>query len=90
VLLVTAGQVNDSPVLPVLLDQLRVPRIGPGRPRVRPDVLIADKAHSARAHRARLRAAKVTTVIPEPSDQIRNRARRGSRGGRPPSFDAAI
>jgi transposase len=27
-------------------------------------------------------------VIPEPSDQIRNRRRRGARGGRPPAFDA--
>ena len=27
-------------------------------------------------------------VIPEPSDQIAHRKRRGSRGGRPPAFDA--
>ena len=27
-------------------------------------------------------------MIPEPTDQIRNRTRRGSRGGRPPAFDA--
>jgi len=90
VLLVTAGQINDSPVFPALLDHLRVPRRGPGRPRVRPAVLIADKAYSARAHRTRLRAAKVKTVIPEPADQIANRRRRGRRGGRPPAFDAVL
>jgi transposase len=28
-------------------------------------------------------------VIPEPDDQKRNRARRGSRGGRPVGFDAS-
>jgi len=27
-------------------------------------------------------------VIPEPDDQIGHRVRRGSRGGRPPAFDA--
>jgi putative transposase len=90
VLVVSAGQVNDSPVFPTLLDQLQVPRIGPGRARSRPDVLIADKAYSARAHRTRLRAAKVKTVIPEPADQIAHRQRRGPRGGRPPAFDAEL
>jgi len=75
-------------MLPVLLDHLRVPRPGRGRPRTRPDALIADKAYSAREHRALLRARRIRTVIPERSDQQRNRQRRGSRGGRPPSFDA--
>jgi transposase len=28
-------------------------------------------------------------VIPEPSNQVKNLRRRGSRGGRPPAFDAA-
>ena len=27
-------------------------------------------------------------MIPEPSDQVAHRKRRGSRGGRPPAFDA--
>jgi len=29
-------------------------------------------------------------VIPEKSDQIAHRAKKGSRGGRPPSFDAGM
>ena len=41
------GQGGDSPMLPVLLDHLRVPRLGPGRPRTRPDALLADKAYSS-------------------------------------------
>lgn len=86
--LVGPGQANDSPVLPDLLANLRIERCGPGRPRTRPDALLADKAYSARTHREHLRARKIKTVIPEPSDQIRNRKRRGSRGGRPPAFDA--
>ncbi|SDY83646.1 Transposase DDE domain-containing protein [Modestobacter sp. DSM 44400] len=31
---------------------------------------------------------RITAVIPEPSDQIRHRQNRGSRGGRPVDFDA--
>ena len=81
------GHANDSPMLPVLLHALEIPRLGPGRPRTRPEALLADKAYSARAHRALLRRRGIKTVIPEPSDQIRHRQRRGSRGGRPVSFD---
>lgn len=71
-----------------LLASLSVPRIGPGRPRTRPDALLGDKAYSARAHREHLRSRGVTTVIPERSDQIGHRLRRGSAGGRPVTFDA--
>lgn len=74
-------------MFPVLLDYLRVPRVEPGRPRTRPDRVRADNAYSARAHRALLRARGIGAVIPEPSDQIRNRKRRGAAGGRPPAFD---
>ena len=48
-----------------------------------------DKAYSSRAIRAQLRRRGITAVIPEPSDQIAHRKRRGSRGGRPPAFDTA-
>ncbi len=88
VLVVTAGQANDSPMLPALLQGLRVPRAGAGRPRTTPEALLADKAYSARAHREMLAARGITTVIPQPSDQVRNRVARGSAGGRPPNFDA--
>ena len=88
VIALTPGQANDSPALPKLLAELRVPRVGRGRPRITPDALRADKAYSARAHRAHLRARGITAVIPEPSDQIRHRKNKGSRGGRPVDFDA--
>ncbi len=86
----SAGQVHDSPLLTALLDQLSVPRVGPGRPRTRPDALLADKAYGSRAHRSRLRAAKVTVVIPEKSSSVGARKRRGRAGGRPPAFDAEL
>jgi transposase len=87
VVLVGPGQAHDSPVLPDLLANLRVDRCGTGRPRTKPDAVVADKAYSSRAHRERLRARGIKAVIPERSDQIRNRKHRGARGGRPPAFD---
>jgi len=75
-------------MFPTLLQHLRVARCGPGRPRTTPDALLDDKAYSARTHRRLLRSRNITTVIPEPCDQIRTRKRRGSTGGRPPTFDA--
>lgn len=89
VIAVTPGQAGDSPMLASLLSHLAVRRVGPGRPRSRPDALIGDKAYSSRGTRQLLRARRVKTVIPQPSDQIAHRQRRGSAGGRPPSFDAA-
>lgn len=65
-------------------------RQGPGpyrRPwppaRRRPDRVLADKAYSLRANRAWLRARRIHTTISQPKDQIANRRRRGSAGGRP-------
>ena len=71
----------------MLLGQLRIPRAGSGRPRSTPLTLRGDKAYSARAHRDALRARGVKVVIPEKSDQQAHRKNRGSRGGRPVSFD---
>jgi putative transposase len=88
VIAVTPGQANDSPALPLLLAELRVPRVGRGRPRITPEAVRADKAYSARRHRAQLRSRGITAVIPEPSDQIRHRKNKGSRSGRPVDFDA--
>ena len=89
VITVTAGQAADSPVLKFLLADLSVNRLGPGRPRTRPEAVLGDKAYSSRANRALLRSRKITTVIPQRADEIGHRQRRGSAGGRPPAFDAA-
>jgi transposase len=51
-IVVTAGQRGDSPQFTVVLDAIRVPRPGGGRPRTRPDRVLADKAHGSRANRA--------------------------------------
>jgi transposase len=82
------GQAGDSPMFPVVMEAVRVPRIGGGRAKTRPDAVLGDKAYSSRANRSLLRKRGIKTVIPEPSDQIGHRKRRGSRGGRPVNFDS--
>jgi transposase len=90
VLWLTAGNVNDTTELGALMDGIRVQRVGRGRPRTRPDVLIADKGYSSRANRRMLSARGIRVVIPERDDQAGHRRRRGSMGGRPYQFDPEI
>ncbi|MFG2721836.1 transposase [Streptomyces sp. NPDC048416] len=47
----------------------------------------ADKAYDSRSNRAYLRRRGIKATIPVPTDRVRNRLKRGSRGGRPPKFD---
>lgn len=89
-IVVTAGNVNDCTVFGQVLAAIRVPRCGTGRPRCRPDRVIADKAYSAAAIRRSLRDRGIAATIPERTDQKAGRARRGSHGGRPPTFDPAL
>jgi transposase len=86
----SAGQRHDSLAFVPLLDRLRIARRGRGRPRTRPGQVLADKAYSSGAIRAHVRRRRIKATIPEPADQIRNRLRRGARGGRPPAFDAEV
>jgi len=88
--IVTGGQRNDGAMLAEVLADIHVPRQGPGRPRTRPNAVIADKAYSSRKLRQQLRNRSITAVIPEKSDTIAARARRGGRGGRPPNFDTDL
>lgn len=71
-----------------LPNELRVAR-AVGRPRNRTDALRGNKAYSSRAIRAHLRPRGIKAVISELDDQKGHRRRRGSRGGRPVSRDAA-
>ncbi|MFI6650489.1 IS5 family transposase [Streptomyces sp. NPDC050529] len=78
-ILVTPGNVNDSTAFDAVLDALRVPRTGVGRPRRRPDAI-----------RQTPRRRGIRAVIPERVDQKANRVRRGRAGGRPPAFDREL
>lgn len=83
----TAGQAADSPLFQPLLEGLSVIRVT-GQVRTRPDAVRGDKAYSSKAIRAHLRSRRITAVIPQRENEKANRRRKGSRGGRPPTFDA--
>jgi len=83
----TAGQRGDSPQFIPVLAGIRVPRPGGGRPRTRPDRVLADKAYSSRANRQYLRRRGIKATIPIKVDQAASRRNKGSAGGRPPVFD---
>jgi transposase len=85
-ILLTAGQAGDNPQLLPLLDEVSVTRTGPGRPRRRPDRVVADKAYAHPSTRAALRARGIAFTSPERTDQIAYRKAKGCTGGRPPAF----
>ncbi|MFE0389628.1 IS5 family transposase [Streptomyces bungoensis] len=86
-IVVTGGQRGDSPQFEPVLEKVRVPRIGAGGPRVRPNRVRADKAYASHRNRSYLRRRGIRCTIPDKVDQARNRRKLGSRGGRPPRFD---
>jgi transposase len=86
----TAGQRGDSPQFIPVIEGIRVPRLGVGRARTRPERVLADKAYTSRANRAYLRRRGIKATIPSKADQDAHRRKRGSQGGRPPAFDREI
>jgi putative transposase len=88
VLSLTPGQAGDNPQLLPLVDGYfgatrTTDRAGDIR-------LAADKAYSHPSTRTALRRRGIKHTIPERDDQIARRKVKGSAGGRPPGFDAAI
>lgn len=75
-------------MLAEVLADIRVPRVGRGRPRTRPDTVIADRAYTNGVNRRMLTGRGIKTVIPQKSTEIAARKRKGTAGGRPPAFDA--
>jgi hypothetical protein len=75
--IVTAGQRHEAPLLPALLDAGAVGRSGSagrpsrGRPRKRPERLAADKGYSYPSARAEVRRQGIGAVITTRSNQRR-------------------
>ncbi|WP_158264112.1 transposase [Amycolatopsis sp. CA-126428] len=90
-IVLNARQPGDSPqVIPVVAG-IRVPRsAGGGRPRTRPERVPADKAYTWKANRAHLRKRGIEATILSEADQDMHRKAKGSKDGRPPSFDPGI
>jgi transposase len=90
VLHLTAVNVNDSTVFEQVIEQIRISGTARGRRRTRPGCVLGDKGYSAKRIRDYLRRRGIGCVIPERRDQIANRKRKGTGGGRPPAFDAGL
>jgi transposase len=86
-LVLTGGNAADTSFFTTVLDTISVNDGRPGRPRRRPDRVLADKAYTSAANRRFLTSRGIKVTIPEREDQKAGRARRGSAGGRPRSFD---
>ncbi|WP_435869959.1 transposase [Amycolatopsis mediterranei] len=87
-IVLTAGQRGDSPQFVPCYLVSGCPRLtGRGRPRTRPDRVLADKAYTSKANRAHLRRRGIKATIPSKTDQDAHRKAKGSKGGRPPAFD---
>jgi transposase len=80
-IVLTAGQRGDSPA--VHCGDRRNPgtRLSGGRPRTRPDRVLADKAYASRANRAYLRRRGIKACIPSKSHQDANRRRAPKAAG---------
>ncbi|WP_197040030.1 transposase, partial [Nocardia sp. NRRL WC-3656] len=77
----TTGDLDWVVAMPAVLEQVAVPRLAGGPPRRNPDTVIADKAYSAASNRDLLRRKRIRSVIPQRSDQVANRKKRGRLGG---------
>ena len=80
--ILTPGQTADTSMLATTLDEIHVPGAR-GRPRSRPDRVLADKGYPSKANRAWLRERGIAATIPERDDQIAHRRR---KRGRPIDF----
>jgi hypothetical protein len=86
-IILTPGQAGDNLQLLPLLDQVAVARDGPGRPRKRPERVLADKAYSH--PRPARRCVSVRWRSPALSASIRSSVgvrRAPEAGGHPPSI----
>jgi transposase len=78
-ILITAGERNEHTVFEPLMETGEVKRAGRGRPRIRPDRVVGDKAYSSKKNRQYLRKRGIGVVIARKKHERR-------KGGR---FDKA-
>jgi transposase len=69
--LLTAGQRHEAPQFPALMEQGGVKQAGRGRPRQRPQRVVADKGYSSHAIRSYLRRRGIRYTIPRRRDERR-------------------
>jgi transposase len=64
-LVLTAGERNERTALPELMSQGAVKRKGPGRPKLRPKAVVADRGYTGKPSRDYLRRRRISAVIPQ-------------------------
>jgi transposase len=69
---ISPGQAHESKYLEPVLEAVRIPQPGRGRPRCRPKALAGDKGYSYPRVRRYLRRRGIKAVIPTRKDQRRN------------------
>ena len=70
VLVLTAGERHEQPVLPTLMERGAVKRVGRGRPRIRPERVAGDKGYSSPTVRRYLKERRIGVVIPTKAGEI--------------------
>src|SRR4051794_41850549 len=85
----TPGQAGDNPQLLPLLQEISVARTGPGRPRQRPDRVVADKAYSHPSTRPARAGGEIASTGPGRSTRTARRRPRAPPAGRPPPSTTA-
>jgi hypothetical protein len=74
---VSKGEAGDAPYFHPLLKQVKIPQ-AKGRPRTRPQEIVADKAYDSAQLRKRLRQRGIRAMIPERNlPEGRKRRKRG-------------
>jgi transposase len=89
-LVLTGGNAADTSFFQTVLETVQVHTGGPGRPRTRPERVLADKAYTAKANRDYLTARGIKVTIARTWGSEAQQARRGSAGGRLRHFDAEV
>ncbi|MFH9617109.1 transposase [Streptomyces pratensis] len=85
---VTSGNTNDCTQFTTVMEAIRVPRAGPGRPRVRPGHVRGDKGYSSKGIHAWLCRRAIPHTIP--SDPTRSVTGLGAEAARRPSTERSI
>lgn len=96
-LTVTAGQAGDAPAFETVMACIRVPRSGPGRPRTRPVMILADRAihpvawpgHTDRQARDRLSSRSPPRRHPHLDTPLTAKQTEPSRPGAPTHWPIA-
>ena len=70
VIVLTAGERHEQPLLPLLMERGAVKRAGRGRPRILPERVAGDKGYSSPTVRRYLQERRIVAVIPTKADEV--------------------